>query len=77
MVIGIPGSGKTYLARCICSRIANSSYVSKDMLQSSFGQEGIETETYEYVREPTVRFFLAYSTAHLELVLYDNGYESR
>ena len=67
MVIGVPGAGKTTLARYLCTNIADSSYVSKDMFQSSFGQEGIETDTYEYVREPTVRFFLAYSAAQLEL----------
>ncbi|PIR87265.1 MAG: hypothetical protein COU11_01395 [Candidatus Harrisonbacteria bacterium CG10_big_fil_rev_8_21_14_0_10_49_15] len=67
LVIGVPGSGKSTVARALCRAIQDSSYISKDMFQSVFTKTRLETEEYEKVRKPTVEFLLAYAGEQLRL----------
>lgn len=67
LFVGVPCSGKSTLARELCRRIGNSAYCSKDMFQSVFTDEGIDSEVYEEISGPTVDFLLKFCDEHLKL----------
>ena len=67
MVVGVPGSGKTTIAQGLCTQLRDSSYASKDMVQSAFTYERIDGSTYAMISLPTLKFLAEYARTQLFL----------
>lgn len=68
MVVGVPASGKTLLARQLCRMIVNAAFISKDLIQSAFTEdERVTGETYSMVRRPAFEILLAFAGEQLSL----------
>lgn len=68
MVVGVPASGKTSLARALCREIVGASYLSKDLIQSEFTEDERGTgETYSLIRQPAFSILVKFADVQLEL----------
>jgi predicted kinase len=68
MVVGVPASGKTSLAKELARKIFNSAYISKDMIQTPFtGAERITGSTYSMIQGPTFQILVDFSSIQLGL----------
>jgi predicted kinase len=68
MVIGVPASGKSLLARGLAQELINGAYISKDLIQSSFTQkERVTGEIYSMIQGPTFNILVGYADLQLSL----------
>jgi predicted kinase len=68
MVVGIPASGKTTIARELAGIIVNSAYLSKDLIQSSFTRkERVSGEVYSLIQGPTFNVLVSFADIQLSL----------
>jgi predicted kinase len=68
MVVGIPASGKTTIARELAGIIVNSAYLSKDLIQSPFThQERVSGEIYSQIQGPTFNILVNFADTQLSL----------
>ncbi|MDD8025738.1 MAG: ATP-binding protein [Acidobacteriota bacterium] len=68
LVVGVPASGKTSLARELARRILNAAYISKDLIQTPFtDSERISGRTYAMIQEPTFHILLDFAAVQLSL----------
>ncbi|MBN2459233.1 ATP-binding protein [Candidatus Woesearchaeota archaeon] len=66
MVVGVAGSGKTFLAHEIAKRVPNSVFISKDLVQSCFtNTERVNGKTYSAIRGPTFNLLLNFADMQL------------
>ncbi len=67
LVVGVAGSGKSLLTGELVRRLANSVYISKDMVQSPFTSERLTGEEYARVSGPTYHFLVDFVATQLSL----------
>lgn len=67
LVVGVAGSGKSLLARALVARLANSAYMSKDMVQSPFTTERLTGDAYARVSGPSYHFLVDFVATQLSL----------
>jgi predicted kinase len=65
MVVGVPASGKSLLARGLAQELLNGTYISKDLIQSAFTKERLTGETYSMIRGPTFQILVRYADIQL------------
>jgi predicted kinase len=68
MVVGVPASGKTSLAKELAAKIINSGYISKDLIQTPFtDSERVSGSTYSMIQGPTFRILVDFADVQLSL----------
>jgi len=68
MVVGVPASGKTSLAKELAGKIINSAYISKDLIETPFTDaERITGRTYSRIQGPTFRILVDFARLQLAL----------
>jgi predicted kinase len=68
MVVGVPASGKTCLAKELARKIINSAYISKDLIQTPFTDtERITGSTYSMIQGPTFQILADFADVQLGL----------
>jgi predicted kinase len=67
MVVGVPASGKSLLARGLAQELLGGSYISKDLIQSSFTKKRLTGEIYSMIRGPTFQILVSYADTQLGL----------
>ncbi len=66
MVVGVPASGKTSLARGISAALRDSAYLSKDLIQSAFTEtERVDGDTYSRIQGPTYKILVDFSDVQI------------
>jgi len=66
LVVGVPASGKTFLAKELARKIVNSGYISKDLIQTPFtDSERITGRTYSLIQGPTFRILVDFADVQL------------
>jgi hypothetical protein len=65
MVVGVPASGKTLLAEKLTEKIIYASYISKDLIQSSFTKERITGQIYAMIQKPTFELLVSFADKQL------------
>lgn len=67
MVVGVPASGKSSLAKKLSSELINGAYISKDLIQSAFTTtERVEGKIYAMVRGPAFNILVNYAGVQLD-----------
>jgi len=68
MVVGVPASGKTSLAKALGRKIDNSAYISKDLIQTPFtDSERIAGRMYSMIQGPTYQILVDFADVQLGL----------
>lgn len=68
MVVGVPASGKSLLARRLAQELLNASYISKDLIQSPFTtKERVTGEIYSLIQGPTFNILVGFADVQLIL----------
>jgi predicted kinase len=68
LVVGVPASGKTGLARELARAIMNSAYLSKDLIQTPFTDaERIKGPTYSLIQGPAFQILVDFADIQLSL----------
>ncbi|NIO19610.1 MAG: AAA family ATPase [Candidatus Aenigmarchaeota archaeon] len=67
MVVGVPASGKSLLARGLSQELLNGTYISKDLIQSPFTKERLTGNIYSMIRGPTFHILVSYADIQLGL----------
>ena len=68
MVVGVPASGKTSLARGVSTALRDSAYLSKDLIQSAFTEtERVDGDTYERIQGPTYKILVDFSDVQISM----------
>lgn len=67
MVVGVPASGKSLLARGFAQELLGGSYISKDLIQSSFTKKRLTGKIYSMIRGPTFQILVSYADTQLGL----------
>jgi len=68
LVVGVPASGKTQLAKELARNIVNSAYLSKDLIQTPFtDSERITGKTYSRIRGPAFQILTDFALVQLGL----------
>jgi predicted kinase len=68
MIVGVPGSGKTEVAKQVASRLIDAAYIDKDMVQSKFSStERINSAVYAEITGPTFHFLVDFADTQLSL----------
>jgi predicted kinase len=68
LFVGVAGTGKSFMAQAVSARLQNSSYLSKDLIQTPFTPtERLTGETYALIKEPTLQILLDFCTLQLKL----------
>lgn len=66
MFVGVAGSGKTTLARQVSKNLQNSSFLSKDLIQSEFIKNQRSGKTYSFIRGPTYKILVSFADSQLK-----------
>jgi predicted kinase len=68
MVVGVPGSGKTVLAKALARMLSPAAYISKDLIQNAFtaGERATDPQ-YSMVKGPAYRILLDFADLQLSL----------
>jgi hypothetical protein len=67
MVVGVPASGKSLLARGLALELLNGAYISKDLIQSPFTKERLTGRAYSMIRGPTFHILVSFADIQLGL----------
>lgn len=68
LIVGVPASGKTFLAKELAQKIINSAYISKDLIQTPFtDSERISGSTYAMIQGPAFRILINFADIQLSL----------
>jgi len=68
LVVGVPASGKTALARELARAINNAAYISKDLIQTPFtAAERGAGSTYSLIRGPAFQILVDFAGVQLDL----------
>ncbi len=68
MLVGVPASGKTWLAKDLADKIINSAYISKDLIQTPFtDSERVSGSIYSMIQGPTFRILVDFADVQLSL----------
>ena len=68
MVVGVPASGKTMLAKELARKIMASAYLSKDLIQTPFtDSERIAGDTYSMIQGPAFQILVDFADVQLDL----------
>ena len=68
LVVGVPASGKTVLARELARRLADAAYLSKDLIETPFTDaERVAGATYSLIQGPTYRILVDFADVQLGL----------
>ncbi len=68
LVVGVPASGKTSLARALAQQLSNAAYLSKDLIETPFtSSERVEGDTYAMIRGPAFRILVHFADVQLAL----------
>ena len=67
-MVGVPASGKTSVAQALVRAVRDSSYISKDLIQSCFTTtERVTGERYSMIQGPTFDILVSFAGAQLVL----------
>jgi predicted kinase len=67
IVVGVPASGKTSLARQIARQLVDAAYLSKDLVQTEFTNQRLDGDAYSLVRGPTFALLVSFAKIQLSL----------
>jgi predicted kinase len=68
LVVGVPASGKTLLAKALSRMIERAAYISKDLIQSAFTkEERVTGDMYSMIRRPTFDILVSFADLQLSL----------
>ena len=65
MVVGVPSSGKSVLAKELARELINASYISKDLVQTPFTGKERVGDTYSFIQGPTFNILCSFADTQL------------